>query len=95
MRKIKKTYKDVDRGVLRGRFHDVPSKSGQPIKRDIIGLEELEWDRKEDGSRRRRSEFEKAEIVEILYDKIRKELKQGASRGPVRGPSITFTEGVQ
>ena len=95
MRKPKKTFTDKKRGVIRGRFHESLSKSGEPIKRDIIGVEELEWDRKEDGSRRRRTEFEKAEIIGILYEKIRKELKQGASRGPVKGPSMLFTEGVQ
>ena len=78
-KRIEKTFYDEKRQMYLGRFHDFVLPSGNPITRDLISFENLEW---EDGKsrRRRRSDINKGKVLSKLYDDKKAELEKAETK---------------
>ena len=86
MRPRRRITKDHARQVYRGRFHDVLTASGEPVKKDLMSIEDAEWKQLASGRRRRRSDAELDNLLAGRYETVRKELLTAQPRVKPLGP---------
>ena len=91
-KRIEETFRNEKRKMYLGRFHDFVLPSGNPITRDLISFENLEW---EDGKKRRhrRSDLQQAKKLSELYDKKKAELEKAQiKKSPIRKTCKDFIQ---
>ena len=94
MRPRRRITKDHARGVYRGRFHEILTASGEPVKKDLLSIEDAEWKPLASGRRRRRSDAELENLLESRYEQLRRELLTAQPRVKPLGPR-KLTDAVQ